>query len=217
MGGSIIIILYIWVSVGQVYRCQYCIYGSVWAKTKYVNTVYMGQCGQVYRCQYCTMYIYMGQCGPSLQMSIYLGQCGPSLQMSIYMGQCGPSLYRCQYIWVSVGQVYWCQYIWVSVGQVYWCQHIWVSVGQVYTDVNIFGSALTAPPVDKYDRADSSSLELNLTDPCHTFRVGYPFFSKERNVLAFFSILYKRTECFLRSFPFFIKEQNVFCVLFRSL
>ena len=83
MGGSIIIILYIWVSVGQVYRCQYCIYGSVWAKTKYVNTVYMGQCGQVYRCQYCTMYIYMGQCGPSLQMSIYLGQCGPSLEMSI--------------------------------------------------------------------------------------------------------------------------------------
>ena len=27
-------------------------------------------------------------------------------------------------------------------------------------------------------------------------RVGHPFFSKERNVLAFFSVLYKRTERF---------------------
>ena len=37
-------------------------------------------------------------------------------------------------------------------------------------------------------------------------RVGHPFFSKERNVLAFFPVLYKRTECFFCSFPFFIKE-----------
>ena len=49
------------------------------------------------------------------------------------------------------------------------------------------------------------------------FRVGHPFFSKEPNVLAFFPILYKRTERFLRSFPFFIKERNDLCVLSRSL
>ena len=48
-------------------------------------------------------------------------------------------------------------------------------------------------------------------------RVGHPFFSKERNILAFFPILYKRKESFLHSFPFFIKEQNDLCVLFRSL
>ena len=53
---------------------------------------------------------------------------------------------------------------------------------------------------------------------------GHPFFSKERNVLAFFSVLYKRTERFfvffsvlykrtehsLLSFTFFIKERIVF-------
>ena len=48
-------------------------------------------------------------------------------------------------------------------------------------------------------------------------RVGHPFFSKERNGFAFFSVLYKRTEQFLHSFPFFIKEWNDLCVLFRSL
>ena len=40
-------------------------------------------------------------------------------------------------------------------------------------------------------------------------RIGHPFFSKECNVLAFFSVLYKRTELSLCSFPFFIKERNV--------
>ena len=59
-------------------------------------------------------------------------------------------------------------------------------------------------------------------------RVGHPFFSKECNVLAFFSILYKRTRPFfaffsvlykrmrrsLRSFTFFIKERGVLCILF---
>ena len=40
-------------------------------------------------------------------------------------------------------------------------------------------------------------------------RVGHLFFFKERNVLAFFSILYKRMERSLLSFPFFIKEQNI--------
>ena len=48
-------------------------------------------------------------------------------------------------------------------------------------------------------------------------RVGHPFFSKERNVLTFFSVLYKKTERSLHSFLFFIKEQNDLCVLFRSL
>ena len=47
--------------------------------------------------------------------------------------------------------------------------------------------------------------------------VGHPFFSKERNILAFFPVLYKRTEQSLRSFPFFIKEQNNLCILSRSL
>ena len=36
------------------------------------------------------------------------------------------------------------------------------------------------------------------------FGNGHPFFSKERNVLAFFSDVYKRTRRSLRSFPFFI-------------
>ena len=40
-------ILYIWVSVGQVYRCQYCIYGSLWAKSTDVNTVYGTGTGSV--------------------------------------------------------------------------------------------------------------------------------------------------------------------------
>ena len=48
-------------------------------------------------------------------------------------------------------------------------------------------------------------------------RAGHPFFSKERNVLEFFSVLYKRTQHSLRSFPFFIKEHGVLCVLFFSL
>ena len=48
-------------------------------------------------------------------------------------------------------------------------------------------------------------------------RVGHPFFSKEHNVLALFSILYKRTRRSLHSFSFFIKECDFLCVLFRSL
>ena len=40
-------------------------------------------------------------------------------------------------------------------------------------------------------------------------RVGQTFFSKERNVLAFFCVLYKRTFRSLRSFAFFIKERGV--------
>ena len=47
----------------------------------------------------------------------------------------------------------------------------------------------------------------------YSARVGHPFFLKERNVLAFFSVLYRKTERFLRSFPFFIKEWNDLCVL----
>ena len=48
-------------------------------------------------------------------------------------------------------------------------------------------------------------------------RFGQAFFSKEHNILAFFPILYKRTERFLHSFPFLIKEQNDLCILSRSL
>ena len=48
-------------------------------------------------------------------------------------------------------------------------------------------------------------------------RVGHPFFSKDCNVLAFFPVLYKRTDHFLRSFPFFIKQRNNLCALSRSL
>ena len=44
-----------------------------------------------------------------------------------------------------------------------------------------------------------------------------PVFSKERNVLAFFPVLYNRTKRSLRSFPFFIKERDDLCVLSRSL
>ena len=40
---------------------------------------------------------------------------------------------------------------------------------------------------------------------------------KERNVLAFFSVLCKRTLRSLRSFLFFAKERCVLCVLFPSL
>ena len=47
--------------------------------------------------------------------------------------------------------------------------------------------------------------------------VGQTFFSKERNVLAFFCALYKKMFRSLRSFPFFIKERSILCVLFRSL
>ena len=49
------------------------------------------------------------------------------------------------------------------------------------------------------------------------YRVGHPFFSKERNVLALFSFLYKRMRRSLRSFLFFIKECGIFCILFHSL
>ena len=50
---------------------------------------------------------------------------------------------------------------------------------------------------------------------CRTLegRVGPPFFSKECNVLVFFSVLYKWTWQSLRSFPFFIKER---CICLRS-
>ena len=48
-------------------------------------------------------------------------------------------------------------------------------------------------------------------------RVGQTFFSKERNVLVFFCVLYKRTFPSLRSFTFFIKECFVLCVLLCSL
>ena len=54
----------------------------------------------------------------------------------------------------------------------------------------------------------------------HSGRVGHPFFSKERNVLAFFCVLYKRAERFLRSFAFFIKERNFFAffsVLYKRM
>ena len=50
-----------------------------------------------------------------------------------------------------------------------------------------------------------------------TNMVGHPFFSKERNVFAFFCVLYKRMRCSLRSFAFFLKECCVLCVLLRSL
>ena len=41
-------------------------------------------------------------------------------------------------------------------------------------------------------------------------------FAKERNVLVFFPVLYKRTGQSLRSFLFFAKEQNVLYVLSHS-
>ena len=44
-------------------------------------------------------------------------------------------------------------------------------------------------------------------------RVGHPFFSKERNILVFFCVLFKITKRSLRSFTFFIKECGVLCVL----
>ena len=47
-------------------------------------------------------------------------------------------------------------------------------------------------------------------------RVGQTFLSKERNVLAFFYILYKRTRRSLR-FTFFIKECGSLCVLLREV
>ena len=59
-------------------------------------------------------------------------------------------------------------------------------------------------------------LEL-ATTPLALVRVRHPFFSKERNVLAFFYVLYKRMWRSLRSFTFFIKERGVLCVLLRSL
>ena len=48
-------------------------------------------------------------------------------------------------------------------------------------------------------------------------RVGQPFFSKERNILAFFCVLYERMLRSLSSFTFFIKECRVLCFLLRSL
>ena len=48
-------------------------------------------------------------------------------------------------------------------------------------------------------------------------RVGHQFFSKERNVSAFFSVLYKRTLRSLLSFTFFSKERCILCALFRPL
>ena len=64
-----------------------------------------------------------------------------------------------------------------------------------------------------------------------TFLHSFAFFSKERNVLAFFCVLYiknaaffaffynlyKRTLCSLRSFTFFKKEHGVLCILLHSL
>ena len=61
-----------------------------------------------------------------------------------------------------------------------------------------------------------------------TFSHSFAFFSKERNILAFFCVLYKKNAAFfaffyvlykrtlrsLRSFTFFIKECGVLCVLF---
>ena len=45
----------------------------------------------------------------------------------------------------------------------------------------------------------------------------YPvLFAKERNVLAFFSVLLKRMERSFCSFPFFAKKCYVLSVLFRS-
>ena len=41
--------------------------------------------------------------------------------------------------------------------------------------------------------------------------------SKDRNVLAFFSILYKTIRRSLRSFAFFIKVRNIICALLLSL
>ena len=59
-----------------------------------------------------------------------------------------------------------------------------------------------------------------------TFLPSFAFFSKERNVFAFFCILYKKNTAFfaffyvlfkrmlhsLRSFTFFIKERGVLCI-----
>ena len=44
-------------------------------------------------------------------------------------------------------------------------------------------------------------------------RVGHSFFSKERNILAFFTILYKRTERIFAFFPVLYKrtEQSLYC------
>ena len=63
------------------------------------------------------------------------------------------------------------------------------------------------------------------------FLHSFAFFWKERNVLSFFCVLYKKNEMFsaffcvlykrtlrsLRSFTFFKKERSVLCVLLRSL
>ena len=55
----------------------------------------------------------------------------------------------------------------------------------------------------------------HFTGQCHTKRfsfftgLGIRSFQKNRTIFAFFSVLYKRTERFLRSFPFFIKERNI--------
>ena len=51
----------------------------------------------------------------------------------------------------------------------------------------------------------------------HFSRVGHTFFSKERNVLAFFYILYKRMRRSLHFLTFFLKECGVLYILLRSL
>ena len=51
----------------------------------------------------------------------------------------------------------------------------------------------------------------------HCSRVGHKFFSKERNILAFFCILYERMFRSLRSFTFIVKERGILCVFLRSL
>ena len=48
-------------------------------------------------------------------------------------------------------------------------------------------------------------------------RVGHTFFSKERNVLAFFYFLYTRMRRSLQSFMFFTEECGIHCVLLHSL
>ena len=61
------------------------------------------------------------------------------------------------------------------------------------------------------------NMELHRGANCVKTRVGQTSFSKERNILAFFCVLYKRTFHSLRSFTFFIKEWGVLCILLRSL
>ena len=68
-----------------------------------------------------------------------------------------------------------------------------------------------------------SSFQINAT-----FLRSFAFFSKERYILAFFCVLYKKNAAFLvffyilykrtlHSFTFFIKEHGIMCVLLHSL